>query len=89
MEFSFSDNFKKFMGLDEESRGTGISPQSAAAIHKLDEDMKEKPKEEPKAQYTETGKTQKEVFTETFGEGAADRKAKAQEEKRKELMRGR
>jgi len=49
--------------------------------------MAAKPTEEPKAKYEEKGKTQKEVFTETFGEEAAARRAKAQEEKRKELMR--
>lgn len=47
-------------------------------------------KEEPKPTNRENkGKTQKEVYKETFGESAAERRAAAQEEQRKKLFKAR
>jgi hypothetical protein len=78
-----TNRLQKFVGMDKPP--TGVSVQSERAVAELDRSL-EKPKPQPMVNLPEKGKTQKQVYTETFGEKAAKERAAKQEAHRKALM---
>jgi hypothetical protein len=78
-----TNRLQKFIGMDKPP--SGASTQSEIAIAELDR-SEAKSKPQPMINLPEKGKTQQQVYTETFGEKAARERAAKQEAHRKALM---